>query len=180
MRGETICKRCLVLRTVSVGFFLLLFAVTAASASTHKIGSDLYAYISENDSSANSTFLVTNEGILVVDTGLNEKEGRKLLAEIRKISSLPVRYIVNTHYHPDHRGGNNVVGPEATIIATRFTLSQTTTDSPAQMRIAFTDRMELYLGGHEVGFIFPAPRTPWEMRWFIFRVSTPLQLATFF
>ena len=83
---------------------LVLFVATSASASVRKIGNDLYAYISENDSSANSTFLVTNAGILVVDTGLNEREGRKLLVEIRKISASPVRYIVNTHYHPDHRG----------------------------------------------------------------------------
>jgi glyoxylase-like metal-dependent hydrolase (beta-lactamase superfamily II) len=91
---------------------------SAASASVHKIGPNLYAYISENDSSANSTFLVSEQGILVVDTGLNEQEGQKLLNEIRKISPAPVRWIVNTHYHPDHRGGNSVVGPHALIIST--------------------------------------------------------------
>lgn len=150
-------KRALGLLTLCGGFFLLILAPTSVSASTRKIGNDLYAYISENDSSANSTFLITNEGILVVDTGLNEQEGRKLLAEIRKISSLPVRYIVNTHYHPDHRGGNNVVGPEATVIATRFTLSQPASYSPAQGKIAFSHEMELYLGGHEVQIYFPGP-----------------------
>jgi len=87
----------------------------------HKIGPDLYAYISDNDASANSTFLVGDQGILVVDTGLNAEEGRKLLAEIRKVSPAPVRWIVNTHYHPDHRGGNSVVGPDAIIISTAFT-----------------------------------------------------------
>lgn len=146
-------------RPLIAGTFFLFVVVlaTPVSASTHKIGNDLYAYISENDSSANSTFLVTSEGILVVDTGLNEQEGRKLLAEIRKISKLPVRYIVNTHYHPDHRGGNNVVGPEATVIATRFTLSQPASYSPPQEKIAFTHKMELYLGGHEVQIYFPGP-----------------------
>jgi cyclase len=143
------------------GFFLLLFAMTAASASTHKIGNDLYAYISENDSSANSTFLVTTAGILVVDTGLNEQEGRKLLAEIRKISAMPVRYIVNTHYHPDHRGGNSVVGPGAAIISTGFTLQQEAGRIPAysaaQEKIAFTGRIELYLGGYEIEIYFPGP-----------------------
>ena len=42
-----------------------------ALGSVHKIGTDLYAYISDNDSSANSTFLVSGQGILVVDAGLN-------------------------------------------------------------------------------------------------------------
>ncbi|HVG91023.1 MAG TPA: hypothetical protein VNB54_05985, partial [Alphaproteobacteria bacterium] len=67
------------------GVFLIFGSVTAA-ASVHKIGPDLYAYISENDGSANSTFLVSDQEILVVDTGLNAQEGRKLLDEIRKVS----------------------------------------------------------------------------------------------
>lgn len=143
------------------GFFLLLMLARIASASVHKIGNGLYAYISENDSSANSTFLVTTEGILVVDTGLNEREGQKLLAEIRKISSTPVRYIVNTHYHPDHRGGNSTVGPEATIISTAFTLKQEPGRAlaypAAAGKITFTGWLILYLGGHEIEIYSPGP-----------------------
>src|SRR6266849_3279996 len=97
------------------------FPALSTAASVHKIGPDLYAYISDNDASANSTFLVSDQGILVVDTGLNAQEGRKLLDEIRKVSHAPVRWIVNTHYHPDHIGGNAVVGPDAIIISTAFT-----------------------------------------------------------
>jgi len=140
---------------------LMLMVTPAFAGQVHKIGNDLYANISDNDSSANSTFLITREGILVVDTGLNEQEGRKLLAEIRKISAQPVRYIVNTHYHPDHRGGNSVVGPEATVITTVFTLSQkmagAAANNSAPERIGFTDKMTLYLGGHTVEIYFPGP-----------------------
>lgn len=138
---------------------LLLFLAPAA-AQVQKIGPDLYAYISQNDSSANSTFLISSQGILVVDTGLNDTEGRKLLAEIRKLSSLPVRYIVNTHYHPDHRGGNSIVGPDATIIATKFTLEQPAgraTASSQSPRIAFDKRLTLTLGKHEVEIYFAGP-----------------------
>jgi cyclase len=142
-------------------FVFLLFAVGVSVASVQKIGNDLYAYISDNDSSANSTFLVTSAGVLVVDTGLNEQEGRKLLAEIRKISAAPVRYIVNTHYHPDHRGGNSVVGPGATVISTAFTLSQEAgrdlAYSSTAGKITLTDRMAIYLGGHEIDIYFPGP-----------------------
>src|SRR5262249_14380948 len=140
---------------------LMLMVTPAFAGQVHKIGNDLYAYISDNDSSANSTFLITREGILVVDTGLNEQERRKLLAEIRSISAQQVRYIVNTLYHPDHRGGNSVVGPEATVITTVFTLSQNmagaATNNSAPERIGFTDKMTLYLGGHRVEIYFPGP-----------------------
>jgi cyclase len=130
-----------------------------AIASVHKIGPDLYAYISENDASANSTFLVSDEGILVVDTGLNAQEGRKLLDEIRKVSQAHVRWIVNTHYHPDHRGGNSVVGPDAVIISTGFTRAQMPS-SAADYALNETIRSKgitLYVGGHEVRIYHPGP-----------------------
>ena len=130
-----------------------------ASASTHKIGPDLYAYISDNDASANSTFLVSDQGILVVDTGLNAQEGRKLLTEIRKVSQAQVRWIVNTHYHPDHVGGNGVVGPDAIVISTAFTRShaEKSTQEKSVNETVGPKGLVLYLGGHEVRIYHPGP-----------------------
>jgi cyclase len=140
------------------GSFVVLFSVNG-SASVQQIGPDLYAYISDNDASANSTFLVSDRGILVVDTGLNAVEGHKLLAEIRKVSQAPVRWIVNTHYHPDHRGGNTVVGPDAIIISTEFTRVQTanSTQENSVNETVGPKGLVLYLGGHEVRIYHPGP-----------------------
>ncbi|HEY1937380.1 MAG TPA: MBL fold metallo-hydrolase [Candidatus Angelobacter sp.] len=135
---------------------VLLCSVRASAGSAHQIGADLYAYISDNDSSANSTFMVSPQGILVVDTGLNEQEGRKLLDEIRKVSSAPVRWIVNTHYHQDHRGGNSVVGPDAIIISTEFTRAKAAKDYPINETVGAKD-LVLYIGGHEVRIYHPGP-----------------------
>ena len=150
----------------------LHLALLCASASVHQIGPDLYAYISENDSSANSTFLVSDQGILVVDTGLNTQEGRKLLDEIRKISPAPVRWIVNTHYHPDHRGGNSIVGPEAVIISTYETRAavmrsqreqavETGQKAPPEYRLneVFLTMHGpiVFVGEHEVRIYHPGP-----------------------
>jgi glyoxylase-like metal-dependent hydrolase (beta-lactamase superfamily II) len=139
------------------GFFVL-FSVNG-SASVQQIGPDLYAYISDNDASANSTFLVSDQGIFVVDTGLNSHEGRKLLDEIRKISPAPVRSIVNTHYHPDHRGGNSVVGPDAIIISTEFTRAKTekTIQKGSVNETVGPNGLMFYLGGHEVRIYHPGP-----------------------
>jgi cyclase len=147
-------------RRVSRGLcFLWIFCCAGlASASVEKIGPDLYAYISENDASANSTFLVSQRGILVVDTGLNAQEGRKLLGEIRKLSSAPVRWIVNTHYHPDHRGGNSVVGPDAIIISAPFTRRQASgAPGYALNETLGAGGLTLYVGGHEARIYLAGP-----------------------
>ncbi len=143
-------------------FLFLLGASPAFAGEVHKLGPGLYAYISSNDSSANSTFLVSDAGVLVVDTGLNEIEGKKLLVEIRKVSAAPVRWIVNTHYHPDHRGGNSVFGAEATIIDTPFTRDHlpSGTDqgkrvSNSGLNITLQTSVTLYVGGHKVEIYHP-------------------------
>jgi len=114
-----------VLASAIAALFSLVGAVSTHAGSVQKLGQHVYAYISDNDASSNSTFLVGSNGIVVVDTGLNAVEGGKLLQAIRRESNAPIRYILNTHYHPDHQGGNETVGPNAVIISTPFTRTQT-------------------------------------------------------
>jgi len=52
---------------------------------------------------------IGEDGVLVVDTGLAE-HADKVLAAIRTLSDGPIRYIINTHVHPDHTGGNVAIG----------------------------------------------------------------------
>ncbi len=106
---------------------LLQFAsqVTLAQNGPQKIGLDLYACISTNDASANSTFLVGKDATLLVDSGLNTTEAEKCLTQIQSISKLPIRYVVNTHYHLDHQGGNKLYTPMADIISTVWTRQKT-------------------------------------------------------
>jgi cyclase len=56
----------------------------------------------------NTTLHIGSEGVLVVDTQFAPL-GARLLAEIRKLSNLPIRWIVNTHMHADHIGGNEAI-----------------------------------------------------------------------
>ena len=68
----------------------------------------------------NSTVVVGAEGVLVVDPQGSEAAGRALIEEIRRLTPLPVRFVINTHWHGDHHGGNSAfvqAFPEVQVIA---------------------------------------------------------------
>lgn len=64
----------------------------------------------------NTTVQIGDDGVLVVDTKLGTASAA-LLETIRKISTKPIRYIVNTHWHPDHIGSNETIARAGSTIA---------------------------------------------------------------
>jgi len=100
----------------------LAFAADGADFTVKKIGDGVYAAVSadRSKSGSNAGFVVGSNGVLVVDTFVDVAPARDLLAEIRKVTNLPIRFVVNTHYHLDHTGGNAIFEEAgATILAQR-------------------------------------------------------------
>src|SRR5579863_7598614 len=87
-----------------------------------KIGDGVWAAIASDDGLAggNAGFVIGDDGVAVIDTFQDPRPAQALLLEIRKLTPLPIRFVVNTHYHLDHVSGNGVFAAAgATIVAQR-------------------------------------------------------------
>jgi cyclase len=187
------------IEAVSVRFFaccaLAVFACSALAAEStdrfdnfhmregvptrlKQVAPDLYFLY--DDLSSNSAFLVTAEGVLVIDTRQHPAHGRDLIERIRKITDKPVKWVINTHAHGDHFYGNpafKAVG--ATIIAHRDVVAGMKKNEqlefkrrlaffkslrldPAEVKtvlpdVTFDSRITITLGGRTVEIMYLGP-----------------------
>jgi cyclase len=88
--------------TLGVGVAAAYAMVQAQELHTFHVQGNVYMIVGAG---GNVTAQVGNDGVLLVNSGTAENAS-KLLAEVRKLSKGPIRYLINTDVAPDHVGGN--------------------------------------------------------------------------
>ncbi len=135
-------------QAVLLFFFTLTFTKTSYASEffdIQKVADGVYAAIGKPGVLCNAAIIITEDGVIVVDTHLRPTWARDLIGEIKKLTDKPVRYVINTHWHPDHVQGNkayySVFGKQAEFISHENTrvdildkaipnIKQTLTDLP--------------------------------------------------
>jgi cyclase len=167
-------------RSLTLGILLLCMAAAtraqqpgASSFTLKQLGPNVWAAIdSRNEkapAAANAGFVIGDDGVVVIDTFASSEAARQLLAEIRKLTKLPVKFAVNTHYHGDHVAGNKVFLDEgATLLAQRNVRAwiypenakffgkeikpeqKAFLDALVAPTVGFDQAVDLYLGAREI------------------------------
>jgi cyclase len=92
---------------------------------------------------------VTPEGLILVDDKYQENVA-EVLEKMKSITSQPVKYLLNTHHHTDHAGGNETFIKTTEIIAHRNVRDNFLRNKqPGAPRVVFTDQASVFLGGVE-------------------------------
>src|SRR5690242_5919304 len=122
-----------------------------------KVKDDLFMIAGEG---GNVAVLVTNDGVLLVDD-MFDRNHADILAQIKSVTDKPLKYVVNTHQHDDHAGGDLKMLPIAEVIAHKNVRAnlvdikqpyyEDTPGTPIGLpRITFNDELDVHLGGTDV------------------------------
>jgi len=113
-----------------------------------KVTDNLYVIIGDG---GNSAFLPTSEGVILVDDKF-AADAPQIVAKVKSITDQPIRYVLNTHQHGDHTGGNQALmaANAEIVIHKNARANMVANKQPGLPQITFTDESQVFLGGKEV------------------------------
>jgi cyclase len=125
------------------------FGSAASKLDVVKLRDDLYV-IHNDFVPGNTTAMITSDGVILVDDKF-EIDANNILAELKKITNQPVKYVINTHHHGDHSGGNAALQKlGATAVAHENALQHMLDGKqPGVANIGVGDHSRIRLGGKE-------------------------------
>jgi cyclase len=103
--------------TVSISLLTVrTLAAQDLGPNVRKIKDGIYVYVGTNLNS-NCGIVLTQEAVVLIDSGHNPTDSRAILEAVKKLTPMPVRFLIDTEPHNDHTTGHFVFSPPATVIA---------------------------------------------------------------
>jgi cyclase len=126
------------------------FGDKPAALDTIKIKDDLFV-IHNDFVPGNTTVLVTNQGVVLVDDKF-EIDHDGIMTQLKKITNQPVKYVINTHYHADHSGGNaKLQALNAQVITSQQAREKMVEiKQSGQANVTLENSVRLFLGGKRI------------------------------
>jgi quinoprotein relay system zinc metallohydrolase 1 len=118
---------CLISYVFSNDFDYKLKPIKLADNSYYFYGKEEYFSRENGGDIANSSFIVTKDSVILIDTGSSKQYGEQIKKQIEKITDKPIKYILNTHHHPDHFLGNSAFST-SNIYASEYTKNEIETN----------------------------------------------------
>ncbi|MFP4082593.1 MAG: MBL fold metallo-hydrolase [Candidatus Aminicenantes bacterium] len=164
MRKTTFIQRSLL-------FFIILFFCAVSppllsqqeepAIAVEKVSGEVYCLYGQG---GNIGILKTEDKLLVVDSQY-ARNAEDVLKEIRKLSPNQIVYLINTHYHGDHTGGNPIIGKDAKIISHENCLKsflaglkpEESAESKGAPQITYEDEMKLEIDDETVRLVHFGP-----------------------
>ena len=113
-----------------------------------KLYDDLY--VLQNNGAGNVAIYVTEEGVILVDDKFDQNFD-EIMANVKKVTDKPVKYLMSTHHHGDHTGSSARFLPTTEIIAHKNNReNMVKAKQPGIPRLTFSDETSIFLGGKEV------------------------------
>jgi glyoxylase-like metal-dependent hydrolase (beta-lactamase superfamily II) len=119
-----------------------------AQLTMEKVSPNIYMIVG---SGGNVAFMPTDEGVLVVDDKFAQ-DAPQIMQKIRSVTDKPIKYVLNTHQHGDHTGGNEAMRAQKAelIIQKNARANMVAGKMPGLPDITFTDETQVFIGGKEV------------------------------
>ncbi len=146
-------------------------AAWAEEPRTIEVWKNLFTVSHGEGVNSNSTFLITPEGVIVVDTSGTPTEASKVKEAIREQTELPILYTINTHYHGDHSFGNQVFKESHTIIAHENVRKALSGESGKEHLEVFKT-FKIYVGGYHLELIHAPGHTDGDLFIYIHALKT--------
>lgn len=150
-------------------------SLKTAGLTLKEVDSGIYALISSTDfppqdpniAICNGGIVIGDEGVLVIDPFQNEALGNLMLSTARTLTKKPVRYVVNTHFHFDHTGGNSAIIAQNIPLIGRgdirdlmLTKNTEQDPNPTPPRLIINSNSEIWLGKRKIMLEIAEGHTP--------------------